>query len=196
MRNASPTDRHKVIEILTESFSENPGVDWIFSSNKNKKKKLKKLAEYAYAKCIHSGQVFISSNDRGVALIYKEPADKWYLDEKLKFVKFGLYSIPLLRIQKVLKRESFRKSVRLKNIPHYYFWFLGVLKYGENAGLELNQGVIDLCKKEKIPLFLETSVERNKMIYERLGYESYFHWTDDSKNISFWFMKYDRHLNK
>jgi hypothetical protein len=189
MHQAKIKDKAKVVNIIAKTFLNNPGVNWMFSEKGNRKKKIKRLADYAFIKCHNRNGVLVSTNGKGVALYYRSDKTKFSLREIYYEIRFGLFSIDLLRLKEVLQRESNRKSRRPKNEPYYYFWFLGVLKEGAKAGFELNNGLINIAKKEHIPIYLETSEERNKLIYERIGYETYDYWQDDAKDIKFWFMK-------
>lgn len=189
MHLAKKKDRIKVVNIIAETFENNPGVNWMFSAKGNRTKRIKRLADYAFIKCYNRNGVLISSNGKGVALFYRSDKKKISLREIYYEIRFGLLSIKLTKLKEVLQRESFRKSKRPKNEPYYYFWFLGVLKEGANSGFELNKGLINIANKEHMPIYLETSVARNKLIYERIGYETYDYWEDDVRDIKFWFMK-------
>lgn len=189
MHQAKRKDRTKVVNIITKTFEHNPGVNWMLSAKGNRIKKIKRLADYAFIKCYNRNGVLISTNGKGVALFYRSDKKKFSLQEIYYEIRFGLFSIKPSKLRGVLQRESYRKSKHPKNEPYYYFWFLGVLKEGANAGFELNNELINIASKEGIPIYLETSVERNKLIYERIGYETYDYWQDDAKGIKFWFMK-------
>lgn len=189
MHQAKRKDRSRVVQIITKTFEQNPAVNWMFSAKGDRARKIERLADYAFIKCYNRGGVLISSNGKGVALFYRSDKKNFSLREIYYEIKFGLLSINLIQLKKVLRRESYRKSKRPKNEPYYYFWFLGVLQEGANAGFELNKGLIAIANKEGMPIYLETSVERNKIIYERIGYETYDYWKDDPKGIEFWFMK-------
>ena len=89
-----------------------------------------------------------------------------------------------------MRRESYRKSKRPKNEPFYYFWFLAVLQDGDNAAFEMNKELLDIAKKDNTPIYLETSLERNKIVYERAGYKTFDYWIDEPNDIKFWFMKW------
>lgn len=189
MRLAKKTDKQLVVSIIVETFKDNPGVNWMFSTKGSQEKKLRLLAEFAFIKCYNRNGVLISSNNKGVALFYRSDKRKFSLTEIFFEVRFGLLSIPFNKILEVLKRESVRKSKRSPYEPYYYFWFVGALKEGAKAGLELNRELIKIARKENVTICLETTIDRNKYIYERLGYETYDSWTDDTKGIKFWFLK-------
>ena len=190
MRQANRRDRTLVVNIITETFQNNPDINWMFSAKGNQSKNIRRLADYAFFKCYNRNGVFISSNGKGVALFYKIDKRKFSILEIYYEIRFALLSIPFSKILEVLRRESYRKSKRPKNESYYYFWFLGVLKEGAHAGFELNRELINIAQKERVPIYLETAIERNKNIYERIGYETYDYWQEDSKEIKFWFLKW------
>ncbi len=58
--------------------------------------------------------------------------------------------------------------------PHFYLAFAGTLpdRQGRGIGSALIKRVLDRCDDEHIPAFLEASAERNRRLYERLGFET------------------------
>ena len=189
MQRATRKERSIVVNIITESFQYNPGTNWMFSPKSNRVKDIKRLAEYAFMKCYNRNGILISTNGKGVALFYRSDKKSFSLRELYYEIKFGLLSIQITKLKNVLQREAYRKSKRPQNEPYYYFWFLAVLKEGASAGFELNRRLIEIANNEQIPIYLETSIERNKLVYERIGYETYDYWEDDTKGIKTWFLK-------
>ena len=64
-------------------------------------------------------------------------------------------------------------------------------KGGDRAGFELKNHIFQYSKQEQLPILLETSVERNKDIYERYGFYVYHEWMDSGGGQSLWFMRRD-----
>jgi hypothetical protein len=87
------------------------------------------------------------------------------------------------------KREAYFKKRRPQDGKYYYFWFLGVLENGNKAAFELKITVLEKAKKDKLPIYVETSVYRNVIAYQRFGFEVYQEWEDVSNNGVVWFMK-------
>lgn len=191
MRRAKRKDRKKVVDIIVETFQNNPGVNWMFSDHGTRSRKIRRLADYAFITCYNRNGILISSNEKGVALFYRSDKRIISLLETYYQIRFGLLSIKFNKILEVLRRESFRTGKRPKHEPYYYFWFLGVLKDGANAGFELNKELINISRKENIPIYLETSIERNKKIYERIGYKTFDLWQDNAKDLTLWFLKWE-----
>ena len=59
-------------------------------------------------------------------------------------------------------------------IPHFYLSFVGTRpgRQGKGIGSVLLNAVLDRCDDERVPAYLEASAERNRRLYERLGFET------------------------
>jgi hypothetical protein len=191
MRKARFAEKDKVIDIISSTFETNPGVNWIINKRGNHKKKIHRLASYAFLKSFLREGAFISSNENGIALCYRFNYQVFSIREVIFQLRFALLSINPWRILKVLKRESYRKSKRPDSGNYLYFWFLGVLPGGEGAVFELRDGIFELATQENLPIYLETAMERTKLAYEWYGFETFHYWEVPAENIKFWFMKWE-----
>lgn len=56
---------------------------------------------------------------------------------------------------------------------HWYLHYLGVepKRQGKGLGVALLAPVLERCDQEKAPAYLESSTERNRVLYERNGFE-------------------------
>jgi len=191
MRKATKEDISLVIDIISESFNNNPGVNWILKKDINKKFALKRLATYAFIKAYRRKGIYISSNGKGVAVCYNTEYKYPSLKEFWHQLYFAFTSIRITHIPAVIKRESFKKSKRPESGDYLYFWFFGVKKGGGNAGFELKDGILKEARRLNLPLYLETAIERNKRIYERYGFTTYYYWNEKRSDIRYWFMKWE-----
>ncbi len=153
MRKAKLADKDKVIYIISSTFEDNPGVNWLIGRGGNHHRKVNRLACYAFFKSFLGEGVFISSNEKGVALCYRFNYKVFSLKEVFYQLRFALLSINPWRIPKVLKRESYRRSKRPLSGDYLYFWFLGVLPGAERAVYELRDAIFELAHG-KIWLFI------------------------------------------
>lgn len=191
MRKATKIDKDKVVDILSRTFDNNPGVNWMLRKGGNHNTKIRSLVNYAFIKALLREGVYISSNEKGIALCYRHNYKVFSITEILLQIKFALISISIKNIVKVLKRESYRKSKRPKSGDYLYFWFLGVLPDGNEAAFELKNAIFKHAIQYNIPIYLETAVARNQHVYERFGFKTYHYWEDKKENIEFWFMKWE-----
>ena len=186
---ASSKDKAVVVEIITKTFDSNPSVNSVIGSSGNRKNKIQRLAEFAYIKAFNKNGAYLSSNKKGAALFYRADQNSFSFKEQFYELRFALTSIPFRNVLKVLKRESYFKRMKPNDGKYYYFWFLGVMENGNNAGFELKNCIFEKAKEEKSPIYLETSVYRNVTAYQRFGFEVYHEWKDLENGNSVWFMR-------
>lgn len=174
------------VRIIADTFDANPSVNIVIGDKGNRRKKISRLADYAFVKALNREGAYLSSNKMGTALCFSSNVKAFSLREIYYEIRFA-FSIPVKKVFQTLKRESYIKKNRIEE-DHLYFWFLGVQKGGGKAGFEMKDYLFELSEKKGLPIILETSVERNKMIYERYGFEVYHEWSDSGGGKPLWFM--------
>lgn len=189
MRLAQPKDKELVVRVMTTMFATNPAVLSLIAPEKSKEFGIKSLAEFSFQKCLSRNGVWISSNEKAVALCYRFNTGRFSLKEFLLELRFAIRFIGLSRLPAILAREAYRKKQRPADGNYYYFWFFAALPDAGDAAFELKNGIFDLAKKAGLPIYTETSVERNRKIYERYGFETYHLWQDPKEDVTFWFLK-------
>ena len=185
MKNAMPSDREKVVDILWKAFKNNKSVNYIAGEEE---KKIRFLMQYSFENCMENGEVFISEDGNACAMIQFLDKKKFswkstYLDIQLILKTVGISNIP-----KVLARESFIK----KHYPEElftYLWFIGVKpeSQGKGSGSEILNFVLDYSKKLDRPVYLETSTQRNLPWYKAHGFDIYD--VSDRFGFPFYFLK-------
>jgi hypothetical protein len=189
MIEAQLQDKNDAVKIIVETFDTNPSVNIVIGDKGNRRKKISRLADYAFIKSINRNGAYLSNNKKGAAFCYRTNHGSSNFKELVYEIRFAL-SIPLKKVLQTLKRESYIKKFRFQE-DHLYFWFLGVEKGGGEAVYEIKDYLFQLSEKENLPILLETSVERNKTIYERYGFKVYHEWPDSGNGKTLWFMKRD-----
>jgi len=189
MIRATTKDKTKAIAIINETFDANPSVNIVIGAGGNRSKKISRLASYAFIKALNKKGAYLSTNKMGITLCFSSDNNSFSLKEFISELRFA-FSIPVKKVLETLKRESYIKKNRYKG-KHLYFWFFGVTKGGNRAAFELKNNIFDYSHKEQLPLLLETSVQRNKDIYERYGFYVYHEWKDSGGGHTLWFMMRD-----
>lgn len=180
-----------VIEIISSAFADNPMIDVIVGSDVNRERKVRHLAQYAYGRCKRRNGVFMSSDETGVALCYHFGKKKNGLPDLLDQWKLAIRVIGVSRVMEAIRREKYRQSQRPASGDYLYFWFLGVHPQGAGKGAvhELRNRVFHHSKKTGLPIFLETTLWKNELVYQRYGFETFHIWPVPNTNISMRFMK-------
>ncbi len=102
-------DKHVAIEILARSFDDNKSVNYVVKQDKKRLERIRSLMEYSFEMCFLYGEVFLSDDKKGCALILY-PHDKkstirtTYLDIKL------VLGVGISKVLKISDRESKIKS--------------------------------------------------------------------------------------
>lgn len=186
MTLATPQDKSEAVRIITNTFDQNPSVNIVIGSGGNRRKKISRLGNYAFIKAMNRQGAYLSSNRKGAALCFLSDAKGTNFAEFWAELRFALV-IPPKKVIQTLKRESYIKKHRYEG-KHLYFWFLGVEKGGGQAVYELKEHLFAMSEREQLPILLETSVARNRSVYERYGFEVYHTWNDSGDGKTLWFM--------
>lgn len=188
MKLVRPSDTSKVVQILTDSFQTNPSALWVIKQDDKVQKRLKALIDYAVKTGMQNDGVFLSDDESTAAICFEEPASEnmksyWHQLELIA------RAITLPRVPQVLKREAYLKKHR-PDEQHLNFWFLGVdpQKKGSGGVHDIKNGIFQLAKEKNLPILLETSVQRNKAVYEYFGFRTYHTWKQ-SEDYTLWFMR-------
>jgi ribosomal protein S18 acetylase RimI-like enzyme len=174
MKRAENTDREIIVNILVDSFRDNKSVNYIIKQDAKKEVRLRRLMEYSHDVCKLSGDVFITDDKAGCALIVKPDKKTASLNSILLDAKFVIGCLGLSNVKKAMSRESKIKSQHPVG-QLYYLWFIGVdpAKQHKGIGSQLLKEVIAEGKKEKRTICLETSTQINIPWYQSFGFKIY-----------------------
>jgi hypothetical protein len=174
MIKASRNHQSRVIEILTKSFEDNQSVNYIVKQDSKRSERIKALMDYSFEVCFMFGEVYLSDDQKGCALVLYPDQKSLSIKSALMDVQLLLNAIGLTRVGKAMSRESAIKSNYPKD-PIYYLWFLGVINSDQNKGIGsqlLKEIIIDSQKQHK-PIYLETSTIKNIPWYKKFGFSIY-----------------------
>jgi ribosomal protein S18 acetylase RimI-like enzyme len=171
MKKPRPSQKARVVEILTESFDENKSVNYVVKQDSNRKSRLRGLMDYCYNVCEAFGEVWISEDEQACALILHPDKKRTKLRAILWDVKLAFSVIGLSRVGQVMARESKIKKFHPKE-PFSYLWFIGVDPSLQNngKGSRLLEEIIQHSEQQGRPIYLETSVDRNLPWYKKFGF--------------------------
>ncbi len=194
MELAKKTDKQLVVKIISETFWDNPGVNTVIKNDSSKKSRIECLAEYAFEYAQKREGVYLSADKKGVAICFNRmECKKYFLSEIWLQAKLIFNAICISRLTRVMKREKHIKKIRPMDSNYLYFWFFGVLEEARSAGTakQIKDFIFSISEQKKLPIYAETTVEKNKRVYEFYGFKTYHTWKDIDNNITVWFMKRD-----
>ena len=173
MIKAQYTDKKLITNILTEAFDSNTSVNYVVRQDKKRKLRILRLMEYTFDICWESGEIYLTSDRNGAALIQLPHTKKASLKSIFRDIRLVFYAIGVFKAMKVLKMESKIKE-------HYparlmYISFIGIHPehQGKGIGSELLQEILRISNANKIPVYLETSMSANIPFYTKFNFEMY-----------------------
>lgn len=174
MKKAEYNDKSLVVDILTKSFDTNQSVNYILKQDNHRVKRVSALMEYSFDVCYLFGDVFLSDDKKGCALITYPDKKKTTLKSILLDAKLILSAVGIKNIKKTLAREAMINKMHPKE-PIYYLWFIGVDPEYQNEGIGsiLLDDIIEDSEYKQRPIYLETSTLKNLPWYKKFGFEIY-----------------------
>ena len=174
MIRANYTDRDRVVDILTRSFNDNKSVNYVIKQDAKRVERIRKLMEYSFDVCFMFGDIFLSDDKTGCALIVLPDKKKTTLKSILMDLKLIFSSMGLSNVKKAMDRESKIKKFHPED-HMYYLWFIGVHPNEQNKGTgsTLLNDVIKQGQMKNRSICLETSTIKNIPWYEKFGFEIY-----------------------
>lgn len=174
MIKAERKDKNLVVDILTKSFDTNQSVNYIVKQDQKRAQRVRSLMDYSFEVCYLFGDVFLSDDKKGCALITYPDKKKTTLKSILLDVKLILSAVGLKNIKKTLAREAKINEIQPKE-PKYYLWFIGVDPEHQNEGIGsiLLDDIIEDSEHKQRPIYLETSTVKNLPWYKKFGFQIY-----------------------
>lgn len=174
MIRADYKDKELIVDILTNSFADNKSVNYIIKQDSRRMERIRNLMDYSFEVCYMFGDVFLSDNRKGCALIVKPEKKKTTLKSILLDTNLILKSTGLSNVKKAMDREGKIKKLQPQK-PTYYLWFIGVDPKEQNKGTgsTLLREVIKQGELKNRPVTLETSTLKNIPWYEKFGFKVY-----------------------
>ena len=194
MRKALKTDKKNIVEIIAESFDENPSVNWTVKQDKKRVKRYKRLAGLVFNRAFRRDAIYISSDNNGVIIFYKFCDFKDRMLDIIEKAIMAFTVIGIFRAGEILNRESYIERQRPQDGKFIYVWFYGVRKSArgtgsQSASVELKNHIFETAGKMKIPVLLETTIPINMKIYSRYGFHIYHEWNVKEKGLTYWMMR-------
>lgn len=175
MIKATKDDKKLILDILTASFHTNQSVNYIIKKDNRRDERIRSLMDYSFEICQKFGEVFLSEDRSGCALVVYPDKKKTTFQSILLSLKLIFKCIGFQNIQKTLKREAMIKKVQPKEAMTY-LWFIGVdpEKQGHGIGTRLLTYILESSRMKNRPVCLETSTLSNLSWYKKFGFKIYW----------------------
>ena len=171
IRSAAEDDLETLVDTLSDSFANDPILNWLFPPRQLYPDFFRLLVREVY---LPRGIIHLEENGHAAAL-WLPPEERFEIPPLLALInlccKLILREGPL-----VLWRIHQLDTVFARHLPkepHYYLQFIGCRQHqrGQGLGAALLERGTKICDEHGMPAYLESSNIRNIPLYQRHGFE-------------------------
>ena len=161
------------LEILKETLVDNRSVIFSIGSKGFFRFKVWLVARFLYSEASRNKGVFIDSKSEGIICFFeaKNKRSAAFIIE-LPLILFGIGPLRILRVW-LRKREVKRFHSKWENYIHCSYLAVRKSARGHGTIFELRNALFQFQQEKQLPILVETTVEKNKRIYERIGFRVY-----------------------
>ena len=160
----------KALDLLKETLVDNRSVIFSIGSKGFFRFKVWLVAHFLFSEASRNKGVFIDSNNEGIICFYEVKYKKSAeLKIQIALILFGIGPFRIVRVWR-RKKEIERFHSQWKN--HIHCSYLAVRKSarGQGAIFELRNALFQFQQEKQLPILIETTIEKNKRVYERIGF--------------------------
>jgi len=188
IRGGRPDDLEAMVATLSDSFAEDPILNWVMPMPALYPEFFRLLLKEVY---LPRGIVHLEERRRGAAL-WLPPGEKLEIPPRAALLQMMLKLTlskgprPLWRIY----QQGHLFSRQHPGEPHYYLQFIGCRQreQGQGVGSSLLKHGTRICDEQGIAAYLESSNRLNLPLYERHGFKVVHEQTIPGNGPTAWFM--------
>jgi ribosomal protein S18 acetylase RimI-like enzyme len=172
IRKLTAEDVPRIAQALARAFEEDPVMSWIFRSDAERLTRLER-AFGLFLRRIWLPQEECYAAERLFGAALWLPPDKWHLGVAAQIRMLpSMVAVTGQNLPRLFRALNLIEKKHPKTPSHYYLAVLGVEPelQGHGFGGALMQPVLTRCDRDGVAAYLESSKERNIVLYERHGF--------------------------
>jgi ribosomal protein S18 acetylase RimI-like enzyme len=170
VRKATAAELPALSGVLARAFLDDPVARWSCPSERRRPRVNERFFAVRLRQLIGQEQVYTTHDRAGAAL--------WALPDRWRTTARDLLPLaPLIpawgrRLPRVIRGLLRVEEAHPETPPHFHLAVLGTepARQGEGIGSALLQPVLELCDRDHLPAYLESSRESNIAFYSRHGF--------------------------
>ena len=190
MVRVDDTNYSNALEVLSQTFSDNPALIWLIGKNRITPTRMMNLCRYCLDISIAKEGAYITSDGHGVALIYHNRKKPSFFRNIRLHVALIHRCIGWHRIHHLIRREMIVGKTRSKEEGMYCLMIAARRNpNGVKTVAEIKNEMFSMTESLNLPLFAETSTDGNKKLYERFALREYATCVLPGADFKLYFMK-------
>jgi ribosomal protein S18 acetylase RimI-like enzyme len=172
VRRAESAEHGRLADTLAEAFADDPGWSFVLPFTDRQRRQRRFFASELEHLAPDRRDVWTAGD--GAAAAVWAPPGRW----RAPFATVGRQTPAMVRVFGRRLPIGLRYLLRAehkhpRNPEHWYLHYLGTepAHQGRGLGSALLRPVLALCDRDRIGAYLESSSERNRVLYERHGFE-------------------------
>jgi ribosomal protein S18 acetylase RimI-like enzyme len=170
VRRATAADVPALGRVLARAFLDDPVAMWSCPKERRRLRLNERFFSFRLRQLLGQDQVYTTHDSSGAAL--------WALPDRWRMTpRDALGLLPMVpalgrRVPRVIRGLVRLEEAHPKSPPHFHLAVLGTepARQGEGIGSALLQPVLELCDRDHVPAYLESSKEDNIAFYSRHGF--------------------------
>jgi ribosomal protein S18 acetylase RimI-like enzyme len=166
---AEPEDAERVIAVLTRAFATDPPNRWLFPEMERYQRWFPEFAR-ALGGAALSQRTALMTRDGSAVALWLAPGTGPDEPALEKLIAEGVAAENQEAMAAVVEQMVHYHP----HEPHWYLPFIGVepVRQGQGLGTALLRVQLATCDKVRLPAYLESTNPRNRLLYERHGFEA------------------------
>jgi len=188
-------EKEEIISKVTSLLKEIPSSMDIVKKGGNRHKRFEYLATHMVEKAIEKDALIISENRMGIAILFKtSKKDDNFLKDIWSQIGLVLNVTGIKNAYRIVKNQNYIKKQRPQTGEYLYCWFWGILAESRGADTQVGKEMKDEFYRQaieyQIPLYAETRMRKNALVYQRFGFELFHEWQHPSGDTMY-FLRYN-----
>ncbi|WP_373059804.1 hypothetical protein [Zunongwangia sp. H14] len=190
----NPEEKEEIIEKVSLLLKEVPSSMDIVKKGQKRERRFRYLATHMVEKAIEKDALIVSENRKGIAILFKtSKKEESFWKDLWQEIALVWKVTGIKNAFKILKNQNYIKKQRPQNGEYLYCWFWGILPDSRGADTQVGKSMKDefyrQAREYKIPLYAETRIRKNAIVYQRFGFELFHTWQHPSGDTMY-FLRY------